>query len=722
MKLATYNPVVNKSSINGVQVRAYDDGSAAYMRQSAAQTETAGRIAASIGQMQGQTLKGIANTIQNVGEQIDAVNVQAASNEYTKRLNDVLYNQDNGLMNTQMQGADGITQKFTEAEKQIRQEVGKKYSFFSIKGSNVFNRMTDNSAAQRYEMVRRHQTQQFQAYQNQTYDNALGLNVQTAADNYAMPEIVEQNIAEAIATTRMRYAGQGEEVLKAQERKAIGAIAQQVINRAYANGNDDMAGTYIEKFGKYMNPAELTQYSKAVHQRVVANITRNTSESLVDKYGNNIGAIYDAIYNRGEGGSGYDGNAAVAWMKEQVKNGVGWGRNTCTKGVNAALMVGGGIPGNTWAPFNWADAKKAGIAFTDRSQLRTGDIVYWWKPGKDKDASDCSHVGIYDAETGKVYQSGTSGFAPMDLDYYSVTGFARPQGKGMTAEQKDALFKSCQHLITQKKAVQNAYQDEMYKSLDSKLMGLSTSGNVDIATYNSMVDMTVGADPEARRRGYQLANYWWRHTANAGENGTVGRNGSGGNKRGFALETERGLTETLMYNNFDSEAEWASVVVRQNPTPEQYNRMMKLYQQKKQGKGVFEPDWDGLKETFKAQNREMDTALFNATWKQAQSYAMGEIIKYWNDHKRQPTNADVMGFINESLSTVDLGTVTKPGWFIDSDIPFAPTKGQLRSAGIEWTEKLPSGQLKVHYSNGVEEITTSEGLKTIMMPFMIDSK
>ena len=135
MKLATYNPVVNKNSINGVQVRAFDDGSAAYMRQSAAQTETAGRIAASIGQMQGQTLKGIANTIQNVGEQIDAVNVQAASNEYTKRLNNLLYNQDNGLMNTQMQGADGITQKFEEEERKIRQEVGSQFKFLSPKGS-----------------------------------------------------------------------------------------------------------------------------------------------------------------------------------------------------------------------------------------------------------------------------------------------------------------------------------------------------------------------------------------------------------------------------------------------------------------------------------------------------------------------------------------------------------------------------------------------------------
>ena len=46
MKLATYNPVVDKNTISGVRVRAFDDGSANYMRQAAAITNAEGARAA----------------------------------------------------------------------------------------------------------------------------------------------------------------------------------------------------------------------------------------------------------------------------------------------------------------------------------------------------------------------------------------------------------------------------------------------------------------------------------------------------------------------------------------------------------------------------------------------------------------------------------------------------------------------------------------------------
>ncbi len=697
MKLATYTPQVQNNTISNAHVEAPQ-----------------AQALANIGNMQARGLSGLAGAINHAGEQIDAVNVQAASNEYTKRLNNLLYNQDNGLMNTQMQGANGITEKFEEEERKIRQEVGSQFKFFSPKGTMVFNRMTDNTATQRFELVRRHQTQQFNAYKDVTYNNALELNTQTAADNYAMPEVVDQNMAEAIASVRMRYADQGEEVLKMQERKAVGGIAQQVINRAYANGNDDIAGTYIEKYGKYMSPQTLTQYSKAVHQRVVANMTRNTSESLVDKYGNNIGALYDAIYNRGEGGSGYDGSAAVAWMKEQVKNGVGWGVNTCTKGVNAALLAGGGIPGNVWAPTNWEDAKKAGTAFTDRNQLRTGDIVYWWNPKKDKNADDTSHVGIYDAESGMVYQSGTSGFKPIALDTYNVTGFARPQGQGMTAEQKDALYNSCVRQINQRKAIRNANNDIIFKDLDKVLMGLSDNGEANFATYTAAVDQMAGNDPEMRRKGYQYANYWWKRTTNADEEGNVlGRGGTGsggGSKGGLPMGAEYGLTQTLMHNNFESQADWAQYIVRFNPNKSEYNKLINMYEQKQRGAGVFAYDWDGLKDQFKLDNPDMDTQMVNVAWRQAQQYATMQINNIREKEKREASYAEVMNFITDSMSKVNYGNYATQKWYGTSDVAYEPTKGELANAGIARTNRMPSGQIEVVYNNGMREILTTEGL------------
>lgn len=705
MKLVTYSPGVAKTTAGNVKI---DNGVAGALR--------------TIGAMQGQGLAGVARgvgqvagMIQHQQEEMDAVNAQAAANEYTKRVNDLMYNNENGLMNTKFDGASGITQDFTEQEKKIRQEVYGQYHFHTAKGQMAFNKLADNSAAQRYTTLQRHQYQQAEAYKDVTYNNGLQLNVQAAGENYAAPDIVDDNIKEAVISATARYNGQGDEVIRMQSRKAAGQVAQQAINMAYANGNDNQAAAYIEKYGAYLDPNQRAQYSKAVHQRVLSNITRNTAETLVAKYGNNTAALYDAIYNRREGGSGYDGNAAVAWMREQVKNGTNWGVNTCTLGVNKALTMGGGIPGNTWAPTNWEDAKKAGTAFTDRSQLRTGDIVYWWKPGKDKNADDVGHVGIYDAETGMVYQSGTSGFKAIALDTYSVSGFSRPQGQGMTREQQDALYNSCLRQISQQKAMRNAYNDQVYKDLDKQLMGLHDAGNMDYATYTAMVDQVCGADPEMRRKGYQYANYWWRSTAKpidgsgAGSAGS-GSSGSGSSKGGLPIGAEHGLEQTLMHRNFESEADWAQYIMRFNPTKPEYNRLIKMYQDKQQGTGAFAYDWDGMKDQFKLDNPKMDTQTLNVMWRQAQDYAITMINKSRRDGT-EPTYAEVYGYINESMSKVNMGDVVTPGWLWDSKTAYEPTKGELAQAGITATRRLPSGQIEVQYGNGVTEISTAEGLR-----------
>lgn len=706
MKLLTYTPGVQKTTVSNAHV---DAPAATALR--------------AIGAMQGQGLAGVARGVGQVGayiqhqqEETDAVNAQAASNEYTKRVNELLYNPDDGLMNTKFDGASGITQDFTEQEKKIREEVYGQYHFHTAKGQQAFNRLADNSAAQRYTMLQRHQYQQAEAYKDVTYDNGLQLNMQTAADNYAAPDIVDDNIREAIISASARYYGQGDEVIKLQTRKAAGQVAQQAINMAYANGNDNQAAAYIEKYGAYLDPNQRTQYSKAVHQRVLANLIRNTADTLVAKYGNNPVALYAAIYQNGEGGSGYDGAAAVAWMKEQADSGTNWGVNTCTLGVNKALQMGGGIPGNTWAPTNWEDAKKAGTAFTDRSQLRTGDIVYWWKPGKDKDADDVGHVGIYDAATGKVYQSGTSGFKAIDLDTYSVSGFARPQGQGMSMEQKDALYNACLRQLNQQKALRNAYNDNIYKNLDKQLMGLSDAGNTDFATYTAMVDQVCGADPEMRRKGYQYAQYWWKRVVGTDEDGNItgrgtSRNSTEGSKGGLPIGAEYGLTQTLMHRNFESEADWAQYIMRFNPTKAEYNKLINMYQQKQKGEGAFAFDWDGMKDQFKLDNPKLDTNSQNVAWRQAQDYAISMINKS-RQAGAEPTYAEVYGYIMESMSKVNMGDVVTPGWLWDSTTAYEPTRGELAQAGITATRHIPnSNQIEVTYSNGVTEITTAEGLQ-----------
>ena len=120
MKLVSYTPSVPKTAGGSARV---DGGDAKAM--------------ANVGRMQGQALQGIANAIQLAGENVDAVNAQAAANEYTKRVNELLYNQDTGLLNTKMDGANGITGTFEEQVNGAFDQMESRLALFGLTLENV---------------------------------------------------------------------------------------------------------------------------------------------------------------------------------------------------------------------------------------------------------------------------------------------------------------------------------------------------------------------------------------------------------------------------------------------------------------------------------------------------------------------------------------------------------------------------------------------------------
>lgn len=619
MKLATYNPNVKMNNING-QVQAYDTGQA--------------------GAMQGRTLQGLGAAISFAGEQIDSVNVQAASNEYTKRLNDLLYNQDNGLMNTKMQGADGIAAKFEEEEKKIRQEVGKQYRFFSPKGTMVFDRLTNNSAAQRYELVRKHQTQQFEAYKDVTFNNAIELNTVTAADNYTDAGIVDDNIREAILSTRSRLNGQGEEVIRASERKVVSGIAQQVIARAYAQGNIDSAETYIEKYGRYMDPKTLTGYAKNVYATRMSTMQEVTAKSLLSRFGDNMEAAYNYINSAEFGGNG-NADSSVAWFKDMSDKGEGWGVNTCTKGVNAALMAGGYKPINTWAPTAWEEQKAAGRTFTDRSQLRNGDIVYWDSAGD----NDASHVGIYDAKTGKVYQSGTSGFKPISLDAYKLIGFSHPQGKAATPEERKKLFAAYRQELALNKQFELQREQKAMEDTENEFFEMYRNGITDPEAYRMAAAQHAGDDPKLFRKTLIAANSYARLAGGASGSSSGSGSGSGSSKTDPLLEYKltnmlnNGVTPTAVMDFMDNP--------ENNFTAKDKAKALDVLEKRVQGKGQFAYEWEGIKDVVMADYKQKDK---NYAWGNVQQRLIYDINAYRAQHGGQdPDRATVAEWGRQAL-------------------------------------------------------------------------
>lgn len=609
----------------------------------------------------------------------DKTTATAANNEYTQRLNDVLYNDKDGLLHTQMKGADGITSVFEEKEKQIREEIAKKYKFNFNAGRQEFDNMAGRTYAQRMTNVQNHMYAESKKYRDVTFSNAIDNQARFAADNYADAAMVEDAMAGALANVDNYFAGQGEEVVEQQRRRIAGQIAQQVINRAYANGDINAAETFIEKYGKDMDPATLTGYAKNVYQSRLANLQEVTAKGLFAQFGDNIEAAYNHIFSDSFTGNG-NNESALGWFKKATADGVSMGTNTCTIGVNKALMAGGFKPIPTWAPTAWKELKDAGRTFTDVTKARTGDIVFWWKPGSDKDADDTSHVGIYDAQTGMVYQSGTSGVKPIKLNTYSITGFARPQGQAASPEDKKKLWAAYQQEVSLRKGFEKQALQRKKEAMDDAMFDLSESGETNSGAYEAIIAQYAGGDPEAARIGRRLMKGYVSVSGKA--------NGTGSNAKSIPGFKDS-VTDMLLAGTPPTKIlEW--VGSDDNIGAKDAAVAKELVRQHAQGKGDFQYEWQDVKAKIMESYKDKDKEY---AWSGVKNVLYDKIAQYREENGRKDPTEEWVVNMGTAILT-DPIKYKKARWYGSAT---NEVKGwQLGNKGIvEWYDDPRGGKVIV---------------------------
>lgn len=682
MKLSTYNPSVQLHNGPDAKVQAFDGGEA--------------RTFAAIGDMQGRAAGALVQGINNINaiiirqqEEADTVNVVAATNDYTKRINELLYNQETGLMNTEMQGASGITGMFEEQEKKIRAEIAQRYKFNTKKGRIAFVNRANESAAQRYALVERHQTKQYSAYKDVTFNNALQLNMQAAADNFTDKEIVTQNINEALRATAAQYYHQGPEVVKAQQKKIAGLIAQQVINRAYANGDNDAAETYIETYGMALDPDVLNAYSKKVYDSRMALLEEDTGAALFAQFGDDGEAAYNHIFSPDFHGAGKSEDS-ITWMKGMSDKKESWGKNTCTKGVNAALQAGGFKPISVWAPTAWKEEK----TFTDKSQLRSGDIVYWESDG----GGEPNHVGIYDPKTGMVYQSGSSGFAPIPLNAYKLWGFSHPQGQAATTEERKKMWNA----YLERRSLVEKIQADRQKKIKQQAAAIEDNAvqqlykmqqdGVPLADAEAQIKQMVGMNYEMGKKLRTAANYFW------------GEDGKPASDSMVAV-----VNEQLAEGKFNSREDYLDFAKKQGFSAEQMGKAYKTYSQYEAGEGQFGYD---LNEGIKQQV--VGDMKGNAAKQQAWD-GVKPLLRVWiqdqlTANKRKPAVYEIVEKGRELITKTPVGYVSEGRLFSTSILR---SKADFERNGIKNHTKIDENTYKVEFSNGAVETMSAARFEEI---------
>jgi len=284
MKLVGYTPEVQPGNIGNVRVEAPQ-----------------AQAIANIGRMQAEGLGGLAKgvnvgigVLQKMAEEKETTNVTAAQTEYAKRISDMLYNDENGLMNRQLANADGVSLAYQDGERKIRQDILKQFKL-SGKGLSTFNVMCDRDAAGHWGRLNQYEFNEGQKNKKIVTDNALIQISNEAQTLYNDVSMMDDALGKMRATIDANYFNMGKDYCDAYFRQSAANLVTSSLNVAIRK--NDMAGADVimNKFGYLVPPSQLSTYAKAVQEYMKENQQIANTQRLYQTYGTNVSGAFEAI-------------------------------------------------------------------------------------------------------------------------------------------------------------------------------------------------------------------------------------------------------------------------------------------------------------------------------------------------------------------------------------------------------------------------------------------
>lgn len=158
--------------------------------------------------------------------------------------------------------------------------------------------------------------------------------------------------------------------------------------------------------------------------------------------------------------------------------------------------------------------------------------------------------------------------------------------------------------------------------------------------------------------------------------------------------SSKGMLDTFLRNN--------------GATKEEYNRFMKSYADRKEGRGIYSYPWNTIKKEVMADSGLKD-AEFEKAWNEAQAAGRDFINETIEKENRRPTDREVIDKAKEGMIKVHYGTYND-GSFFFSNQDMEYSKGQLSRSGIKAIEN----------NGGVYTVTLKDGSKLDMQGYELD--
>lgn len=701
MKLNAYTDTVNKNTIgnnaryNSVgPIEAYADSTNAEMLNTA-----------------GGLLVGFAAQKEKEFEEHNNLALMDAQTDYNKRINDLLYNKENGLANTELGGANGITERFRVEEKKIRSEVLQGLpQYEEVHGA--FNAFAEEGSVGFNTTLQKHEAKEYKKYKEVSYANAQEANTNGAALAYNNPQMVGLYVTNALQTASVMYQDQGAEVVEEKQREALNNIAKPTIENAIENEDYNAANNLINEFKKIGVSADILIDLEAKTVEKQENLYLDElSDEAVRLYPHDLAKqeayIANQLIELGRVNETDLSKAIAPYIGMQyVLGGDGVNGTDCGKFTLDVYAKNGIDLGSRAADEQYINLSKQG-KIVDKKDIKNGDLVFYhvaanderWTPTDDINAVDGSHaykgithVGIY--MNGEVVQAGSQGVGAIPLDSYEVVGVGRPsEGKleemsatkkaGFVRKAKEKLVGANGRRSKEETQLINDTYDEMMVSVNDMILK-----DVPVNKVADYVENIARQNPlyMGSKIG-KLAASLRKSSMSAADGGNININKSSTKNYGGKADGRTMYALKVNIQNGMSDDDVYKMVEELNLTPSQQLTIHKELESRRKYEGEYAPEMQGVKEVLKHQyDLSLKKGEFDYLWQGVSDAIAPKVQEFIKTHGYKPSKAELASMANEVMTMKQLTLVGEDDdfrlWYFDDDETLNVSEADLAIHGI----------------------------------------
>lgn len=640
-----------------------------------------------------QTGRIIQAGVEQVREQIIRTDVLQANNEYVKRTNDLRMQ----LMQKKEKGALDIVGEYEAGERKIRSELmaqspqSVKYG----KGAMLFDYSTQQTDNANRRVLGQYRAQQFEAWQNTTYENNQNQITTTLMQNPNDPQALKDAVNKTIFSVEDIFGTYGEERVELETNKALGRLGTAVIKQAIVNQDYTESKRLVRYFNDVLTPDQRNSFNYIINQKEQLEDNYIMAKQLLEQFGSDEEGARAFIDNMGKSSAdGMWSTEGSTWIK---KNGVSLeGTQYVTR--NGIADLGEYYKKITGEPLLITSGTDSGNLHVQGERSHGGgwkvDVASDWLENPENRAkfiqyAESKGIHVIDEYSNPSAKS-TAGHLDLDFTDYKDGDDSR---RIISFKDRESMFKMYKNMKSDRENRIKAQNDLFYKNVNEKIYTMHQQG----VPYESVIDWiktTAGANVEAGKKMITAVDYFY-----------------GSNNRKVSDAEMSILKSRLAAGTFPDYESLMQTCDELHLSADQKYIMQEEYSKFKEGKGMYRHELNGyIENSIKGKETKVKKAMWTGVEILLQSWINEETAR----RGREPAVYEIIEKGKEFMVKQPLGNVIdKDSWLgWRTEVSYSPAT--LAMAGIKEIQQADDYYFRVVMKNGEIKVVDPDELKEIV--------